>query len=161
MITFSRPIKLTLVLLISCVLSACASWGHLNYKQARMLKKEGFVLTDEGWSLRLPERLLFGFDSYEIKPEQTQELMRLSTQLQKYQLDKINVVGHTDDIGDQTYNQNLSEKRANSVASIFLSSGFQRNHLQTLGRGSTQPLVANTSDENRATNRRVNIIIIP
>ena len=55
MITLSHPIKLALILLLSSVLSACASWGHLNYKQARMLKKEGFVLTDEGWSLRLPQ----------------------------------------------------------------------------------------------------------
>ena len=161
MITFSRPIKLALVLLLSSVLSACASWGHLNYKQARMLKKEGFVLTEEGWSLRLPERLLFGFDSYEIKLEQTDELTRLSTQLQKYKLNKIKIVGHTDDIGDAAYNQILSEKRATSVSSIFLNTGFQSNNLQTIGRGATQPLVTNTSEENRATNRRVNIIIIP
>lgn len=161
MITFSHPIKLALVLLLSSILSACASWGHLNYKQARMLKKEGFVLTEEGWSLRLPERLLFGFDSYEIKAEQTDELTRLSTQLQKYKLDKIKVVGHTDDIGDRSYNQTLSEKRANSVSSIFLQTGFQANNLHSIGRGASQPLVANTSDENRATNRRVNIIIIP
>lgn len=161
MITFSRPIKLALVLLLSSILSACASWGHLNYKQARMLKKEGFVLTEEGWSLRLPERLLFGFDSYEIKPAQTDELTRLSTQLQKYKLNKIKIVGHTDDIGDAAYNQTLSEKRATSVSSIFLNTGFQSNNLQTIGRGATQPLVTNTSEENRATNRRVNIIIIP
>jgi outer membrane protein OmpA-like peptidoglycan-associated protein len=161
MITFSRPIKLALILLLSSILSACASWGHLNYKQARMLKKEGFVLTDEGWSLRLPERLLFSFDSYEIKAEQTDELTRLSTQLQKYKLNKIKIVGHTDDIGDSTYNQILSEKRATSVSTIFLQTGFQPNHLHTIGRGSSQPLVGNSSDENRATNRRVNIIIIP
>ena len=161
MITLSRPIKLTLILLLSSVLSACASWGHLNYKQARMLKKEGFVLTDEGWSLRLPERLLFGFDSYEIKAEQTDELTRLSTQLQKYKLNKIKIVGHTDDIGNPEYNQKLSEERAQSVASIFVQQGFKQNDLTAVGRGSSQPFVPNTSDENRANNRRVAVIIIP
>ena len=153
--------KVLFILAFTATMTACMSLGNLSYKQARMLKKEGFVLTEEGWSLRLPERLLFGFDSYEIKPAQTDELTRLSTQLQKYKLNKIKIVGHTDDIGDAAYNQTLSEKRATSVSSIFLNTGFQSNNLQTIGRGATQPLVTNTSEENRATNRRVNIIIIP
>ena len=161
MITFSRPIKLTLALLLSSVLSACASWGHLNYKQARMLKKEGFVLTEEGWSLGLPERLLFDFNKADIKPEHQREIVRLANQLNKYDLQKLKVVGHTDDIGNPEYNQKLSEERAQSVSSIFIHQGFKPNNVTVIGRGASQPFVPNTSDENRANNRRVTIIIIP
>jgi outer membrane protein OmpA-like peptidoglycan-associated protein len=70
-------------------------------------------------------------------------------------------VGHTDDIGNPEYNQKLSEERAQSVAGIFLNEGFKQTNLNVIGRGSNQPFVPNTSDENRASNRRVAIIIIP
>lgn len=58
--------KTACLLLALTTLSACMSLGQLNYKQARMLKQEGFSLTSEGWSLSLPEKLLFGFDQAEI-----------------------------------------------------------------------------------------------
>ena len=71
------------------------------------------------------------------------------------------IVGHTDDIGNPKYNQKLSEESAQSVASIFVQQGFKQNDLTAVGRGSSQPFVHNTSDENRASNRRVAVIIIP
>jgi outer membrane protein OmpA-like peptidoglycan-associated protein len=126
-----------------------------------MLKKEGFVLTEEGWSLGLPERLLFDFNKSDIKPENGKEIVRLAKQLNKYDLQKLKIVGHTDDIGNPEYNQKLSEERAQSVAGIFLNEGFKQTNLNVIGRGSNQPFVPNTSDENRASNRRVAIIIIP
>jgi outer membrane protein OmpA-like peptidoglycan-associated protein len=125
-----------------------------------MLKKEGFVLTEEGWSLGLPERLLFDFNKSDIKPENGKEIIRLAKQLNKYDLQKLKIVGHTDDIGNPEYNQKLSEERAQSVAGIFLNEGFKQTNLNVIGRGSNQPFVPNTSDENRASNRRVAIIII-
>ncbi|MGL5144660.1 MAG: OmpA family protein, partial [Acinetobacter junii] len=122
---------------------------------------EGFVLTEEGWSLGLPERLLFDFNKSDIKPENGKEIIRLAKQLNKYDLQKLKIVGHTDDIGNPEYNQKLSEERAQSVAGIFLNEGFKQTNLNVIGRGSNQPFVPNTSDENRASNRRVAIIIIP
>lgn len=142
-------------------LTGCLNLGHLNYKQARMLKKQGFTLTEEGWTLRLPEKLLFGFDQSEIQAAQKPVLEDLSKQLQRYNLNTIKVVGHTDNIGDPAYNQTLSEKRAASVSQIFIGAGFKPQNIQTMGRGASQPLVDNNSEENRALNRRVNIIIVP
>ena len=69
-----------------------------------MLKKQGFTLTEEGWTLRLPEKLLFGFDQSDIQASQKPALEALSKQLQQYNLNKIKVVGHTDNIGDPRYN---------------------------------------------------------
>ncbi len=153
--------KLIIVTSLITILSGCLSLGHLNYKQARMLKKQGFTLTEEGWTLRLPEKLLFGFDQSDIQATQKPPLEALSKQLQQYNLNTIKVVGHTDNIGDPAYNQTLSEKRAASVSQIFIETGFKTQNIQSLGRGASQPLVENNSEENRALNRRVNIIIIP
>lgn len=135
------------------------SLGNLSYKQAKMLKKEGFTLTEEGWTLRLPERLLFDFDKSDIQTEKKPELTRLSERLQKYHLDKIKIVGHTDSVGAPDYNQKLSEQRAENVSTVFIESGFNPQNIQTIGRGANQPLVANDTEANRAINRRVNIII--
>lgn len=147
--------------LLCLTLAGCLSFGPLKYRQVKMLKKEGFVLTEEGWSLGLPERLLFDFNKSDIKPENGKEIVRLAKQLNKYDLQKLKIVGHTDDIGNPEYNQKLSEERAQSVAGIFLKEGFKQTNLNVIGRGSNQPFVPNTSDENRASNRRVAIIIIP
>ena len=117
-------LKFGAALLFSGILSACSSLGHLNYKQAHMLKKEGFVLTQEGWSLGLPERLLFNFNDYSIAEKQKGDLIRLSDQLHQYKLNKLKIVGHTDNVGDKAYNQQLSFKRASSVAEVFFSTWF-------------------------------------
>lgn len=147
--------------LLCLTLAGCLSFGPLKYRQVKMLKKECFVLTEEGWSLGLPERLLFDFNKSDIKPENGKEIIRLAKQLNKYDLQKLKIVGHTDHIGNPEYNQKLSEERAQSVAGIFLKEGFKQTNLNVIGRGSNQPFVPNTSDENRASNRRVAIIIIP
>lgn len=157
----AQTIKISFIALLCLTLASCLSFGPLKYRQVKMLKKEGFVLTEEGWSLGLPERLLFDFNKSDIKPENGKEIVRLAKQLNKYDLQKLKIVGHTDDIGNPEYNQKLSEERAQSVAGIFLNEGFKQTNLNVIGRGSNQPFVPNTSDENRASNRRVAIIIIP
>lgn len=157
----AQTIKISFIALLCLTLAGCLSFGPLKYRQVKMLKKEGFVLTEEGWSLGLPERLLFDFNKSDIKPENSKEIVRLAKQLNKYDLQKLKIVGHTDDIGNPEYNQKLSEERAQSVAGIFLNEGFKETNLNVIGRGSNQPFVPNTSDENRASNRRVAIIIIP
>ena len=94
-----------------------------------------------------------------IQASQKSALEALSKQLQQYNLNKIKVVGHTDNIGDPSYNQILSKKRASTVSQIFIETGFKTQNIQSMGRGASQPLVENSSKENRALNRRVNIII--
>ncbi|WP_130803295.1 OmpA family protein [Acinetobacter ihumii] len=158
---FNFSLRFSLIAAICIALSGCLSFGPLKYKQVRMLKKEGFVLTDEGWTLGLPERLLFGFDSSTIEAAHEQQIVRLSNQLQKYDLQKVKIVGHTDNVGAVAYNLKLSHERAQSVANIFLTQGFKSQNIQIIGRGSEQPIRPNTTEENRAVNRRVAIIIIP
>lgn len=158
---FKKAATACFILTLSTILSACISLGNLSYKQAKMLKKEGFTLTQDGWTLALPEHLLFNFDDYQIKEHQQERLITLSNQLQQYNLVKVKFVGHTDNIGQASYNLLLSEKRAQSVANVFLAHGFKADNIQTIGRGSDLPLVSNDTEEHRAQNRRVNVTIIP
>lgn len=157
----TRSLKLSFIALLCITLAGCLSFGPLKYRQVKLLKKEGFVLTDEGWTLGLPERLLFDFNNAELKQSHEAELVRLASQLNKYDLNKLKIVGHTDDVGDAAYNQKLSEERAQSVANLFLARGFKQENIYVIGRGSTQPYVSNTTNENRAINRRVAIVVIP
>lgn len=157
----TRSLKLSFIALLCITLAGCLSFGPLKYRQVKLLKKEGFVLTDEGWTLGLPERLLFDFNNAQLKQSHEAELVRLANQLNKYDLNKLKIVGHTDDVGDATYNQKLSEERAQSVANLFLTRGFKKENIYVIGRGSTQPYVPNTTNENRAVNRRVAIVVIP
>ncbi|MCE6238438.1 OmpA family protein [Acinetobacter pittii] len=157
----TRSLKFSFIALLCITLAGCLSFGPLKYRQVKLLKKEGFVLTDEGWTLGLPERLLFDFNNAQLKQSHEAELVRLANQLNKYDLNKLKIVGHTDDVGDATYNQKLSEERAQSVANLFLTRGFKKENIYVIGRGSTQPYVPNTTNENRAINRRVAIVVIP
>ncbi len=156
-----KALTIGITLAFTILLSGCMNLGNLSYKQASMLKKQGFVLTQEGWTLALPERLLFNFNDYQIKDNQKQKLTELAARLQQYNLHKIKFIGHTDNIGSSAYNQQLSEKRALNVASVFLAQGFQANSIKIIGKGAEQPLFNNDSENHRAENRRVNIVIIP
>ena len=158
---FPAAIRISITCILAFALSGCLSLGSLNYKQVRMLKKEGFVLTDEGWSLGLPEQLLFDFDQASIKPQQLPELKRLAQKLQHYDLNTLKIIGHSDNVGDAAYNLKLSRQRAQSVSQVFLQQHFQKQQLVVIGRGEKQPLYDNRSAANRALNRRVSIVIVP
>lgn len=158
---FNNKIRLLWVGVICLALSGCLSFGSLNYKQVKMLKQQGFVLTEEGWSLGLPERLLFEFDQAEISNQNLVQLNHLAAQLHEYKLNKVRIVGHTDNIGKPDYNLALSKKRAESVAHVFMKNQFSAENMQVIGRGSSQPLNTIDSDEARAENRRVTVIITP
>lgn len=158
---FNKNIKLFLVGFICLALSGCLGFGSLNYKQVKMLKQQSFILTEEGWSLGLPERLLFEFDQSEISNQNLVELNHLAAQLHKYKLNKVRIVGHTDNTGNPNYNLALSEKRAQSVAQVFMNNQFTTQNIQVIGRGSSQPLNTTDSHEARAENRRVAVIITP
>jgi outer membrane protein OmpA-like peptidoglycan-associated protein len=88
-------------------------------------------------------------------------LQSVSKVLNQYEKTTIVVEGHTDDVGAEDYNQQLSEQRANAVKSILLSSKVDARRLTTVGFGEYQPLVPNSNAASRQQNRRVEIKIQP
>jgi outer membrane protein OmpA-like peptidoglycan-associated protein len=71
----------------------------------------------------------------------------------------IKVIGHTDSKGSDAYNQALSERRASSVAAYLLSQGLEPGKLTSEGRGESEPVADNATEEGRAKNRRVELHI--
>ncbi|MNH40347.1 Outer membrane porin F precursor [compost metagenome] len=69
------------------------------------------------------------------------------------------MVGHTDSVGSDAYNQALSERRASSVAEYLLSQGVAPNKITSEGKGESQPIADNETEEGRAKNRRVELHI--
>lgn len=114
----------------------------------------------EAIAIKFDSGLLFGFDSSTLSPTAQTNLQSLANSLDRYDNTEVVVIGHTDSIGSATYNQGLSERRAQSAVDYLASIGVDKNRLVVEGRGETEPISDNDTDEGRALNRRVEIIII-
>ncbi len=123
---------------------------HLTIKLSPI--KQGATMT-----LR---NIFFKFDSYELTEESRHELDKLVEFLKENPNVKIEIAGHTDDVGSFEYNMTLSEKRAKSVYDYLVSKGISPDRMTYKGYGFTKPLVKDTTEEARALNRRTEIIII-
>jgi OOP family OmpA-OmpF porin len=101
----------------------------------------------------------FQSDSSDLEGLPVQALSKLVAILKRYPEAKVEVVGHTDSRGSESYNQSLSLQRATSVAHFFESVGIESSRITIDGIGETQPVAPNTDKEGRAKNRRVEITI--
>ncbi|MGF1477354.1 MAG: OmpA family protein [Geminicoccaceae bacterium] len=111
--------------------------------------------------LTLDSEVSFDFDSASIKPAFDPTIDKLADVLVKYDNTQITVVGHTDDIGSQSYNQGLSERRAEAVRSRLVDYGVSPRRLEAIGRGELEPRTNNFSEAGRQLNRRVEILVRP
>ena len=103
--------------------------------------------------------VLFAFNQSDLTPAAQSKLDSLMPKLQSDDVVSIKVIGHTDSVGVDTYNQALSERRASSVAAYLLSQGLAPNKLTSEGKGQSQPVADNETEEGRAKNRRVELHI--
>ena len=102
----------------------------------------------------------FDFDSYTLKPSSFLELKNVVSFLNQNLTLKIMIAGHTDHIGSDAYNLNLSIRRAKSVYKYFVKQGVDKNRLSFKGFGKNQPVDVSKTDKARAKNRRTEIIIL-
>ena len=101
--------------------------------------------------------VLFGFDSAEIKTDAHPMLDEAVVILKKNPAIKVEVDGHTDNVGPAAYNVKLSERRANSILKYFVDNGVEAERLTVKGFGLTKPAASNDTKEGRAKNRRVEL----
>lgn len=102
--------------------------------------------------------VLFDFDKAIVKPEGVAEIKKVAAELSAHAGDKITVEGHTCDLnrsGDPAYNQKLGQRRADAVAKVLKDNGIGADRITSASRAESSPAVPNTSDDNRAKNRRV------
>jgi outer membrane protein OmpA-like peptidoglycan-associated protein len=137
--------------------------GHQMDQQAKELKQNipGAVVerVGEGIQVTFASGLLFDFDSDRIRAEAAQNLRNLASSLDKYPNTDLLIVGHTDSVGRDTYNQTLSERRARATAAYLASQGVNNVRLRASGRGETEPVEPNGTEAGRQKNRRVEVAI--
>ncbi|MDU8928089.1 OmpA family protein [Alisedimentitalea sp. MJ-SS2] len=109
----------------------------------------------------LPQDILFATDSDTLRPDLERDIRAVASNLNAYPDSTVQVLGHTDNVGDAGYNQDLSYRRAESVATVLVSEGVASSRIQSTGRGESQPVASNLSPEGRQQNRRVEIVILP
>ncbi|WP_375249280.1 OmpA family protein [Sphingomonas sp.] len=111
--------------------------------------------------LNIPSGINFAYNSATVEPQFRATLDKVASVLRDYNQTYIDVYGHTDSTGSDSYNQTLSERRAVSVADYLSSHGVQAARIATRGFGETQPIASNETEEGRAANRRVEVKIVP
>ncbi len=112
-------------------------------------------------ALSMPSGLTFDVNSASVKGDFYGPLNDVGATLIEYPKTAVDVVGHASADGDDAYNQELSERRANSVRSYLVNSGVQSVRLHAIGMGETQPIADNSTQDGRAANRRVEILLTP
>ncbi len=143
------------------------SIGDSLDKQAAELRNElssdGITITNTGDRLivSLPNDITFATDSFAVRPGLRADVNRVAAHLQRYPDMTVQVIGHTDSDGDAAYNIGLSKRRANAVADILQAGGVSYTRLAIVGRGEEVPVASNLTEEGKARNRRVEIVMIP
>lgn len=113
----------------------------------------------EGIQITFDSGILFGFDSDRLLPEARANLTRLVESLRDFPDTEVLVVGHTDAIGSESYNQRLSERRAQSAANYLANLGVSNARIEMKGLGEIEPVSDNETEDGRALNRRVEVAI--
>jgi outer membrane protein OmpA-like peptidoglycan-associated protein len=119
-------------------------------------KKSLVIVTDK--EIKITQQIHFEFDKDKIRPESFAILDAVVDVLKQNPKIKLEIQGHTDNKGSAIYNEKLSDRRAASVKKYVIAHGIDASRLTSKGYGMKRPLVPNTSDQNRALNRRVQFV---
>jgi len=119
------------------------------------------VNTGDRLIVTMPQDILFDTDSALVRSGLRSDLRTLAANLNSYPDTTIDVLGHTDSVGDADYNQNLSARRASAVASVLMNAGVHSSRVRSFGRGEDEPVATNYTAAGRQQNRRVEIVIRP
>lgn len=111
-------------------------------------------------TVTLSASALFDFDKDEIKAAAKPRLDEVANRVRSLaDVESVTIVGHTDSVGSDAYNEELSMRRANAVKNYLLEQGVDPRLLSTSGMGESQPVADNSTDAGRAQNRRVEVTI--
>ncbi|PAV47792.1 hypothetical protein CK486_12105 [Pseudomonas sp. HAR-UPW-AIA-41] len=155
--------------LIGAAVGAAAGGGYGYYadKQEDELRRQmqgtGVQVQRQGDTIQLimPGNITFATDSDAIAGSFYAPLNNLANSFRQYNQNSIEIVGHTDNTGSHSYNMNLSQRRAQSVASYLIAQGVDGSRLSTRGAGPDQPIASNATPDGRAQNRRVEVTLRP
>jgi outer membrane protein OmpA-like peptidoglycan-associated protein len=144
--------------------AAGAVIGNQMDKQAKKIEQDlgkaaKVERVGEGIKITFDSKLLFDFGKTDLQETNKMNLRKLSESLKQYPDTELLIEGHTDNVGSDSFNQNLSQNRAASVANFLNSVGVSMARLKPEGRGEAQPIASNDNDSGRQQNRRVEIAV--
>jgi OmpA-OmpF porin, OOP family len=142
------------------LLVSCDTCGYYQYT-ARLEKKIDSVFTDLKVNAIIAlDKIYFDQSKYELRSESYEQLEKLYRTLRDTPKLKIEISGHTDNIGDPRLNQYLSENRARVIYAFLANKGISPERLKHRGYGHSRPLGPNDTEEHRELNRRVEFTVI-
>jgi outer membrane protein OmpA-like peptidoglycan-associated protein len=147
-------------------LSGAGIGAYMDKQEAKLraqLQGTGVSVTRNGNDLilNMPGNVTFKTASADLNAGFYKVLDSVSLVLKEFDKTLIDVEGHTDNVGDDNYNQNLSVQRASSVGGYLQSHGVNSKRIVTLGAGESRPVASNDSAEGRQQNRRVELKLQP
>ena len=144
-----------------------AGYGYYADKQEAALRQSmqgtGVEVQRQGDQIKLimPGNITFATDSSEIVSNFYAPLNNLASSFKQFNQNSIEIVGFTDSTGSRQYNMDLSQRRAQSVATYLTAQGVDGTRLSTRGAGPDQPIASNATADGRAQNRRVEVNLRP
>ncbi len=137
---------------------------HAKLKQELAAESRNNEITvtrvdEETLKINVSSETSFDHNSASIKPSFRNSLEKVGDVIAEYNSTAVHVIGHTDDTGSDSYNQQLSEKRASAVSRQLSRNGVDRTRMRMSGRGEDQPIADNSSSSGRSDNRRVEIYL--
>ena len=139
--------------------------GRLDQQEAALRQQLrgpgiGIVNNGQGIVVTFPSGLLFDTNSAELSAAARSDLLALASNLQQYP-SQVRIIGHADSRGTTALNQELSERRARSVAGLLAGAGVPQARLSVTGAGETDPIADNSTAAGQQANRRVEVVITP
>jgi len=136
----------------------------VDYSQFKVPNQPGkfsfdVIIKYEPSKLITLDNVYFDTDKATIKPESYKQLKELADLLKEKKDMEIEIAGHTDNVGNKEYNQDLSQRRAEAIKTYLVKKGANVQHIRATGYGDQQPIASNATPEGRAKNRRIEVRI--
>lgn len=164
MLSRRKTVKFAVLGSVALFLGACATVqrsGGFTASQIAALEGAGFERVGENYELGLQNQLLFAVDRADLRPEIVQSLARLAEVLVSVGIGGAVVEGHADATGNEEFNVQLSQLRAEAVKFALAANGISPDRIRTWGAGSSDPIESNETESGRRENRRVVIMVTP
>ncbi|OQX06522.1 MAG: cell envelope biogenesis protein OmpA [Thiothrix lacustris] len=147
-------------------LAGAAIGNYMDQQEAALrqnMQGTGVEVTrqDNNIVLTMPDAITFDNAQSGVKPQFYGVLNNLASTLSQFPETRVQIAGHTDNVGSDASNLQLSQQRANSVRTYLASTGVAAQRMQAVGYGESRPIADNSSDYGRAQNRRVEVTLIP
>lgn len=135
--------------------------NYMDRQAAELEKVADTKRVQDGIVVTMKDKVLFDTNSSVLRLESKESIRKIAEVLKKYPKTDMTVAGYTDNVGSETYNQMLSERRTEAVKFFLVETGVKGARIATMGFGEENPVAHNDTSEGRQQNRRVELHIVP